>query len=259
MSEYEFEDPLLGLQQEMEEINAMEEEEAHSAEPRAKKRKVGDISVSIHDNMSSMAQLLARLSQRMDSIEKENKKELAQTSLDDRIALSVAANQFRLPGFEKQFALNTKLILKLKDAKSAKIECKDEMIDDVIKDLSNRNALLKLADKHPKVLNAMDAQEQTKELEDLSKDFSKDIRELIMKENAAKKQRFQSAGGAFGRNFIGSSHGRFQTMFNQSQPQKIPSLLELPRIAGACFNCQQVGHIQRNCPLKKQQGRRFRY
>uniref|UniRef100_A0A914YK06 Uncharacterized protein n=1 Tax=Panagrolaimus superbus TaxID=310955 RepID=A0A914YK06_9BILA len=77
-----------------------------------------------------------------------------------------ATSSFQSKAFEKQFTINTKVLCLLRRGESK----------EAMRVLTERNAVLKLADKDPRVLQLVDAREATQELEALAKPLSKDVK-----------------------------------------------------------------------------------
>lgn len=212
-------------------------------EPQAKARKVRDI--TLQDSIQQLCQVSQTLLKKVDILERGSQAQAQ--SVDEEAAVIMATNMFQTKAFEKQFAINTKALCYLRRPGEANVK-------EAMKLLSERNAVLKLADKNPKVLQIVDAREATLELEALSKNLSKEVRDLITNDASSRKRRFPEAGNFAARGFTGAYQG---SSYGQSR-RAIPSLLDINVQAskGRCYSCNAFGHYSHQCPTKKYQARR---
>jgi hypothetical protein len=219
----------------------------HSPEnsPRpAKLRRVRD--VSWQESIKQLCQVSNTLLQKVNVLEKA---QAPVQSVDEEVAVAMATNSFQTKAFEKQFCINTKVLALLRRPG-------EDSIKQAIKILSERNAVLKLADKNPQVLKLVDAREATMELEAVSSTLSKDVREFMATEVGTRKRRlFHEAGNSNTRGFTGNYQGP-PFPHNRSN---IPSLLELStqKPQGRCYQCGGYGHYSNRCPRRSYQRRPY--
>uniref|UniRef100_A0A914YM93 CCHC-type domain-containing protein n=1 Tax=Panagrolaimus superbus TaxID=310955 RepID=A0A914YM93_9BILA len=244
-------DDFLNISEEELDYEEPDEEEPEKKKARKSQGAVGSNHLfSNNDAISALTNIVKDLAKEVRSI-KNVPSGVVIPSLDDQVANAVAIKDIKSTSIKKQYAFNTKILLKLD-----KVLGENKDLEDAKNDIRVRNQLLLVADKNPSVWGLVEAEESTRELAAYSKDLSKEVRECLMNEENARKRRFRSAGSTSARGSTGSSQG-FGTRYGQG---KVPGLMEIqvqrPQLQrSACFLCQQYGHYRKDCPLNKQQRR----
>uniref|UniRef100_A0A914PBX3 CCHC-type domain-containing protein n=1 Tax=Panagrolaimus davidi TaxID=227884 RepID=A0A914PBX3_9BILA len=214
--------------------------------PEASPRPAKVRDVSLQESIKQLCQVSNTLLQKVNVLEKA---QAPVQSVDEEVAVAMATNSFQTKAFEKQFCINTKVLALLRRPG-------EDSIKEAIKILSERNAVLKLADKNPQVLKLVDAREATMELEAVSSTLSKDVRELMATEVSSRKRRlFHEAGNSNTRGFTGNYQG---PPFPQSR-SNIQSLLDVStqKPQGRCYYCGGYGHYANRCPRRSHQRRQY--
>ena len=214
----------------------------------------------------AMAEALSNLTKEVRSLQEaanSNRKIKDPVGIEERVTNKVASCNFKSTSFKKQYALNLANVLMLTDCENDDPVVLKKNVGEVVKKIKERNSWLLLADENPGILQFADAQEKTKELEELSKSLGKEARDYMM-DGAGRKNRFRSAGVGGSRPFTGSSFGRNSFMSRSQAPvQRLmdvsTSRFSTQRPPSVCYSCQQPGHFQARCPLKGSSRRGSQY